>query len=559
MKKLILFAGLIIMTKLSLGQIVVNQSISTGPYKVGDTITITHTVDKGVTKPRYFWLRYQFNNKALTYLSTTFSQGNQSQTYYTGWNNYKFTPSTNIPDTSLYGQYQSTPWNYVVNNDWNVGQIAVQRADQSINGVLATQKYILKDQNTYDGIFKLDLSYATDSATGNNISYVKTTAGSTSITNVTGNTSYFKVRVLFPSGYDITKHQAQLMQLKNDGSGDIDWTKQAIASKALDGSGEAIFTSGVKVGDSLGVWIGGATQQSFMNNIVTVSDAYKAFLGVSQTNIGGTPNFFTRPVLEKKIGLVTKNKNEFSESDSYYLFSYVMGIDVKDNAYIPTNAAPVNNVVNYKWHAGLLNQSWLDGISKYRVYVTQPAQTVDAVFAWGGDLDWSHSSHPDTIAARIASGVYTNKANPGTGDVATIKTMAMSSYMSNVYENKTEETAKLSVVSKLENGKVVLTGSLTKEGLAGLQVIMNYDDTKLTLDNVIFDAGSTITNFSTHDNGRLTFGSIDQLKTSRIKTGTPYKLIFTPKVSLTNTAGLFFFVLADAVDANGKKVELVIE
>jgi hypothetical protein len=79
------------------------------------------------------------------------------------------------------------------------------------------------------------------------------------------------------------------------------------------------------------------------------------------------------------------------------------------------------------------------------------------------------------------------------------------------------------------------------------------------LDNVIFDAGSTITNFSTKDDGRLTFGSIDQLKTARIKTGTPYKLIFTPKVSLSNTAGLFFFVLADAVDANGKKVELVIE
>ena len=88
---------------------------------------------------------------------------------------------------------------------------------------------------------------------------------------------------------------------------------------------------------------------------------------------------------------------------------------------------------------------------------------------------------------------------------------------------------------------------------------MNYDSTKLTLDNVIFDAGSTITNFSTKDDGRLTFGSIDQLKTARIKTGTPYKLIFTPKVSLSNTAGLFFFVLADAVDASGKKVELVVE
>jgi hypothetical protein len=52
---------------------------------------------------------------------------------------------------------------------------------------------------------------------------------------------------------------------------------------------------------------------------------------------------------------------------------------------------------------------------------------------------------------------------------------------------------------------------------------------------------------------------MDQLKTSRIKTGTPYKLIFTPKVALTNTAGLFYFVLSDAVDASGKKINLVIE
>jgi hypothetical protein len=555
MKKLSLLVAALFVTILSFGQIIVNQSVSSGPYKVGDTITITYTVDKGETKPRYFWLRYQFNNKALTYLSTTFSQGSQSQTYYTGWTNYKFTSAANTADTSLYGQYQLTPWGYAVNADWNVGQLAVQRADQSVNGIIATQKYILKDQNAYENFHKLDLSYALDSATGNNISYVKTTSGPLTITGVTGNTSYFKVRVLFPSGYDMTKHQAQLMPLKTDGSGEIDWTKQAIASKAFDGSGEALFTTGVKVGDSLGVWIGGATQQSFMNNIVTVSDAYKAFLGYSQTDIAGVANFFTRPVLEKKIGLVTKNKTTFSESDSYYLFAYVMGQDVSANAYIPTNAAPVNNAVNYKWNAGLLNQSWLNGVATNKVKISAAQQTAEAVFAWGGDLDWSHSSHPDTIAARITSGVYTNSIN--SLKTSGIQSMAVGT-TSIAYVASAFETATLGVTSKLEGGKVVLYTNLAKEGLAGLQVIMQYDSTKVTLD-IIFDSGSTITNFSTKDNGRLTFGSIDQLKTARIKVGTPYKLIFTPKEALQNTAGLFYFVLADAVDGNGKKVNLNIE
>ncbi len=552
MKKFLTFIGVLLISLSSYSQIIVNQSISSGPYRVGDTLTVTYNVDKGTTKPRYFWLRYSFNNKALTYVSTTWNQGSQSQTYYTSWNNYSFNPNAQISDTSLYAQYQATPWGYVVNNDWNVGQLAVQRADQSVNGVIATQKYILKDQNTYAGIFKLNLSYATDSASGANIPFIRTTAGPTTITGVTGNTSYFKVRVLFPSGYNIGDHNVQLMRLKTDGTGDIDWSQQPIAQRALDGSGEAIFTSGIRVGDSLGVFVANASSKTWMNNVVTVSDAYKSFLGISQTDLSGNTTYFTRPNLEKKVGNITKNDAVFTEADAYYSFAHVMGVDVSANAFIPTSTA-----TSWRWHSGLLNQSWLDGTSKYRVYVTQPTQTVDAVFAWGGDLDWSHSSHPDTIASRIAAGIFTNKSNDLT--IGEIKTMAMTSNMSNSYNESVLEEVKLGVASTIQNGKVVLTTNLTKEGLAGLQVIMNYDSTKLDLENIIFDSGSTITNFSTKDNGRLTFGSIDQQKTARIKTGTPYKLIFNPKVPLSNTAGLFFFVLADAVDANGKKVELVIE
>jgi hypothetical protein len=337
------------------------------------------------------------------------------------------------------------------------------------------------------------------------------------------------------------------MKLKTDGSGDIDWSQQPIAQLPLDASGEALFTTQVKVGDSVGVFVGPAFQKTWMNNIVTVSDAYKAFLGHSQTDIGGTPNFFTYPNLEKKVGLITKNKTEFSESDSYYLFAHVMGINVDTPAMIPTNTS-----TSVRWYSGLLNQSWLDGVVKNKVLIDTPIKEVHAVFAWGGDLNWSHSSDPSVIVSRISTGLYTNSVN-NVNQRTSMSTQQMT------YASKVFETAKLSVTSTLENGKVVLTTTLTKEELAGLQVIMNYDDSKLTLDNVIFDAGSTMTNFSTKEDGRLTFGSIDQTKISRIKTGTPYKLIFTPKVQLTNTAGLFFFVLSDAVDAKGNKIDLIIE
>jgi hypothetical protein len=552
MKKLITLL-LLSLSLTSFGQLTISHSIvPKTTYKVGDTIQVKYTVVKGtnpITTPRYFWLRYQFNNKALAYVGTTWSQGTSVQTFYTEWSNYKFTPNTTNGKlaSNLYEQYQSTPWNYSVNSNWNAGQLTVQRTDASVDGDVATQKYIIKDLNTYDDIHKLDLAYSID-ATGVNVSSIGSTSNVVSLNGVKGNTSQFKVRVLFPSGYDITAHSVSLLPLTT--AGEINWNAQPIVTKPLDSSGEVIFTTEAKVGDSFGVFVNAATQKSFMNNIVTVSDAYKAFLGISQTDISGAANYFTYPILEKKVGLITKNKTSFSESDSYYMFAYVMGIDVSPNASIPTNAAPVNQTVNFKWNTGLLNQSWLDGIATYKTTVISPLQAVDMVFSWGGDLDWSHSSSPLEIAARITSGNYANSTKTMN---RTISTLSMS------YASQTLETTKLSITSKLEGGKVILTTNLSKADLAGLQVIMNYDDSKLTLDKVIFDAGSTITNFSTHDNGRLTFGSIDQLKTARIKAGTPYTLIFTPKTTLTNTAGLFYFVLSDAVDAKGNKINLIVE
>jgi hypothetical protein len=550
MKKLLSLSFFLLIAFTSFGQLTISQSITpTTGLKVGDTLTVRYNLTKGtvIKNPRYLWFRYQFNNKALSYVSTAFNQGTSAQTFYTGWSNYKFTPNSTTSDNNLDLQYGLTPWGYAVNADWNVGQLTVQRADASISGLIATQKYVLKDQNTYNNIFKIDLATGTDTA-GANVGTIFG-GGWSSVSNVVGNTSQFKVKVLYPQGYTITDHSVQLMPLKTNGSGDIDWTKQPIAQLPLDASGEALFTTQVKVGDSVGVFVGPAFQKTWMNNIVTVSDAYKAFLGHSQTDISGTTNFFTLPVLEKKVGKVTNNQNAFGEGDSYALFAHVMGQNIDSNAMIPTNTS-----TSVRWYSGLLNQSWLDGVVKNRVLIDSPTKEVYAVFAWGGDLNWSHSSDPAVIATKITAGQFTNSVNDkATSSIKSMSTAPMA------YQTLAVEKATLGITSTLEGGKVVLTTTLTKTELAGLQVIMNYDESKLTLDNIIFDSGSTITNFSTHKDGRLTFGSIDQLKSARIKVGTPYKLIFTPKTTLTNTAGLFYFVLSDAVDAKGNKVDLTIE
>jgi hypothetical protein len=543
MKKIVLFLGILLISLCSFSQnITINQAIvQQPPYHVGDTLTISYTVTNSGTTPRYFWLRYQYNNGALQYVpnSTVFSQGTSSQTYYTSWNNYQFSSYPTVGVGDLYGQYQHTPWNYAANNSWNIGQLTVQRTDAPISGLIASQKYILLDQKDYTYIHKLDLSNATDSA-GRAIANIGSQVLDFTIptSNVIGNTSSYKVAIAFPQGdTTITNLNAQIMGLKTDGT--TDWNNPPIAQTKFNAQGIATFTT-LKVGQKFAVYVTPSFGKPYLDNIVTVSNAYKAFLGVSEVGLTGTNNYFTYPTLQKIIGHVGIQDSTFDSNDAYYLFAYVMGIDVSSKARIPSSTATAMSFMSGKYN------NWAAGSLSDHTFTINSINQIDTLaYAYGGDLNFSHSTDPSLIPGSVA-GMSVNSADK------------ISSFSVNTAA-PTITDASLNLSSTITNGKVILTGTLTQAGLAGLQVILQYDSTKLSLSNVVFDAGNDITNFSTHNNGRLTFGSIDQIKTARIKVGVPYTLIFTPTVPLTDATGLFFTVLADAVDGSGNKVKLTVE
>jgi len=552
MKKLLMLIGILVISIAANAQITVNQAVTTvAPYKVGDTISIKYTVAKDTTTPRYFWLRYQFNNKALSYVSTTFSQGTSVQTYYTGWSNYAFTANTTNGKlaTNLYEQYLTTPWAYAANTDWNAGQLTVQRTDSSINGIIATQKYIVLSKSDYTDIHKLDLSYAINSV-GANVATITTSGTAVSLGTVTGGKASFNVRVAFPSNDTAVKYlTAKLVPQNADGT----FNDAGTISAPFSTTGIATFET-TKVGEKYNVVIVPTTGTSYLNNVITVSDAYKAFLQNASVGIAGTTSYFQYPTLEKKIGNVTIGSTTFGENDAYNLFAYVMGIDMSTKTTIPSKAATSYGFLYGKkatWHTGAIATQ---GSADRLITITSATQTEDFAYAYAGDLDYSNSTDPSSITGAV-TGLSTNPIIT----VGTIKSNSISAFESIAYTSPELEKVNLSLTSTLVNGKVVLTTTLTRADLAGIEVILQYDNTKLTLTDVIFDAGSTVTNFSTNNDNRITFGSLDQMRTARIKTGTPYKLIFTPKETLTNTAGLFYTVLSDAIDATGKKINLIVE
>ena len=162
-----------------------------------------------------------------------------------------------------------------------------------------------------------------------------------------------------------------------------------------------------------------------------------------------------------------------------------------------------------------------------------------------GDVDLSHSHTP---------------ATSGFGETfAKNSNQAILSKVRNASFSKVPENSNLDINTELVDGKVVLTINTTKTGMAGAQVNLKYDTSRLEFSEVVFDTGNTMTNFANESNGKIFVGSLDLKGETTVKIGTPYKVIFTPKETLTNTAGLVSFGVTEGVKTDGTKVKFNIQ
>ena len=62
----------------------------------------------------------------------------------------------------------------------------------------------------------------------------------------------------------------------------------------------------------------------------------------------------------------------------------------------------------------------------------------------------------------------------------------------------------------LEDGKVVATLEILSNTTAALQLKLDFDNTRLTFEEVIFNVGNTSTNFATAESNRVNVGVINQ-------------------------------------------------
>ena len=513
------------------------------------------------------------------------SQFSGMSTNFNQWSNYDYNSALNGTDANdLDAQYlEGLGGKYAAGTHYILRPSMQSTAD--IDGTLFTQKFKVEEAADYSGLVKLNWAYARD------VNYVTITdiVGDPASIDVTENVGgspagTITFQLQSPNANNATDYviilHDNVIQVDRNNDGIMDgWEPNYQNSQQIQGTFDASgrFTStelkqGVKYWVDVFVnstWDNNSNRQigpDWLDDVVTVSDLYLVFQQAMGGGVDGSTDIFTYDVQEM-LGNVSNDMRRNASNgdvvkrididDAYVLLAHLTGVlpnsadynyyDQPDLTFYPISSVN-NGSMNY---GGLLSAYGLNDNSQgvwedghIFELADNEAVTINLAHGLWGDANLSHSTTPtlndDTKMIR-------------TSDVIT---MARTAPRTSMFD-KEAVNLDLDVISEIKNGKVELTVNLAKQDLSGMQFNISYDSSRITLDDVVFDTGNTMTNFAKKvDDTRLNFGTIDPKGQSVMKTGKPFKLVFTPKVTLQNTIGLITFRVTDAVQKDGTKVNL---
>ena len=518
---------------------------------------------------RYLFVDIQYNNQVLSLIGDAYdfpaldltATGGTMEERYT-FSNTSISQRTN--DLKLaYNRWQAGDNTYSQQNaKWSVVRVAIQLSDAGFDAFM-DESTIRTEEPLFTQVFQVKagaaaiteqhmfINFATiDNVDDTQVTSLYTTASAYFHPVIEAVSYNAKLHFELPEAIDPTNFQVTV----------FDELGEARLPVTLDAAGDALV-SDVDLDKTYFVSNLDPIDRTYIPDVHTVTDAYRSFKYLNDVGINGTDTTYDN------FGLFSADANlngNFTSFDVYGLYAYVLGIDVQANG--GQSDAPGDTLClpfldeNGVWYHGCTATVLYENftIEKLGAQIGQAlsgtaSETTEETY-WNSeftptednlefdfafwhhvDLDQSHSTaFPATLTAKSAkSGL--NLSSKAVG------------------------TTTLDMVSRIEDGLVKV--ELTHDGLdiVGLQARIKYDTSKLTLKNVIYDTGNTVTNFSKPFEGELLFGGLSTDGKETIKKGKAFTLEFTPIGTVNNVTGLFYFENTDAVKANGDKINLNIQ
>lgn len=545
--------------------------IEESPFAVGDTITVKFNTLSDSNSEVYFMIfDYQYNNKLLEKIDHSFILPNNSSASrdLSRWDGYSFNivetgGGVPIAPSQLDSQYY---WGwlygsnvYSLSNDWSVERITIQEANSSIshNETLLEVRFKIKDRqdtgySDYTELTRLNWVKATDSnsTSDNNLSSVGVGPSGINlnleregpVTGVNAGTITLNLNTPSKANYatDFTYKVYEAIGVNGR-------TGNALFSGNVDTNGQIIFNGGDLILNEryyLELKVKDNTQ--WLDDVITVTDVYLLFQqAIAAQNGGNTPGPGSANTFDYSLQYLLgelNNSGNINFDDSYQALGHIQGVEELSPWFTSfTNGS--KNVSGRVEQLGVATNDYYFGQN----FVFTPTDSIkffDFGHALIGDVDFSHSYTP-------MLGYLGHMGMAGRKSKTSLTSNAL----------KTSSTSNLDISNTLVNGKVHLSINLEEEDLIGTQFNIKYDNTILSLDNIIFNTGNEMVNFANHkeQNSEVVVGSLDQTKNATIKTGMAYKLIFTPNEKLTNTSGLILFNFTEGVKQDGSKVKFNIK
>lgn len=545
MKKILLLLVSVLFTLSSFGQAEINYSPVNTVTKVGDTLVMKFQYNKGDGGDLALaQFDFEYNNKLLSYISHE-SQAPTGTSYArNNWSGYKFNPKANSDEDDMDVQYiwwkdEAGSNSYSTSANWSVERTTIQSSTTyEDGGEFVKYSFKVKDKfnsgyDNYNDIIKVN--WANYQKSDGTQIQTKKSPSTQSLSGIEGgNAGTFTINLKTANSVKTDYSYT----IKN-GSG------ESVATGNFDESGQA-SVSGLENNITYTAYANLSENASYLDQVVTVSDLALVFaeaIGAGSGPSGGSTTFDY--YIQDVMGDVVGDFDGVNFQDSYEILAYLQGVTSGNSNYITqdgqtedasgiesTYGALVDNVVSFAKEFTPLDSD-------------VSTKTIDLAHGLVGDVNFSHSWEPT-----VSSGGKSTSAQSSARS-----SMAYGSKFSST------ETANIDLISEINSeGQVVFSINSDVEGMVGSQFNIVYDPNVLSLENVVFDTGNEMTNFSNIvQEGIVRVGSFDQNVSSTVKQGTPYKLIFTPLETIDNTSGLISFRVKEGVKADGTQINFIIQ
>ena len=540
MKKILLLLVSVMFTLSSYGQSSIDYSPVNTVTQVGDTLIMKFQYFKGDgANLTLGQLDFEYNNKLLSYISHESQAPTGASFARNNWTGYKYVPKADSDEDDMDVQY--TWWkdeagsnSYEAGADWSVERITVQSASALENGQeFVKYSFKVKDKfgsgySNYNDIIKVNWANYQESD-GTQIQTTRSKDGQDLSGIEGGNAGAFVINLKTANTSNYTDYSYTIKQ----GS-------ESVATGNFDESGQASI-SGLENNVTYTAQANLTEGAEYLDEVVTVSDLALVFaeaIGAGSGPSGGSTTFdyFVQDIMADVVG----DGGVVDFQDSYEILAYLQGVTSGNTNLITQDGQTEDYSGIASTYGAVANDVVTFAKSFTPIDSDATSKTIDLAHGLVGDVNFSHSYTPV-----VESGGKSTSARQSSAR----------------YSKTQSEDANIDLISEInDEGQVVFSINSDVEGMVGSQFNIVYDPNVLSLENVIFDTGNTMTNFSNIvQDGIVRVGSFDQNFEASVKVGTPYKLIFTPLETIDNTSGLISFRVKEGVKADGTKINFIIQ